>query len=159
LRSNQPVLFFTGISRTAVSRLAGDAFRSATASFGPDGELAAQFGAAAGGAGGVAGFNCAFWKHDRQSTGLPCVGLKGTVVDSPHTEHVVRVSDRTLPPLARFALHCLQCLGSFLNCLSWKKSCSPAVNMNSAPQSLHLRTRSLNSMAGFPEERKCRNRP
>jgi hypothetical protein len=35
--------------------------------------------------------------------------------------------------------------------LSWKKSCSPAVNTNSAPQSLHFKTLSINSMAGFPK--------
>ena len=62
------------------------------------------------------------------------------MVSRPHSEQVVRVSARTRPPLARFALHCLQRLGSFLNCLSWKKSCSPAVNTNSAPQSMHVRT-------------------
>jgi hypothetical protein len=78
--------------------------------------------------------------------------LNGTVVSSAHYEHVVRVSERTLgPPRTRFALHCLQCLGSFLNCLSWKNSCSPAVNTKSAPQSLHFNTLSMNSMAGFPE--------
>jgi hypothetical protein len=38
--------------------------------------------------------------------------------------------------------------------LSWKKSCSPAVKTNSAPQSLHFNTLSVNSMAGFPEEGK-----
>jgi hypothetical protein len=69
----------------------------------------------------------------------------------PHSEHVVRVSGLTLnEPRARFALHCLQCLGSFLNCLSWKNTCSPAVNTKSAPQSTHLSTRSVNSMTGFP---------
>jgi hypothetical protein len=36
--------------------------------------------------------------------------------------------------------------------LSWKKSCSPAVNTNSAPQSLHFKTLSMNSMAVFPKE-------
>lgn len=93
-----------------------------------------------------------FSKHDRHSTGLPWVGLNGTVVDSPHSEHVVRVSERTRePPALRLALHCLQRLGSFVNCLSWKKSCSPAVNTNSAPQSIHFNTRSVNSMAGFPK--------
>ncbi len=97
------------------------------------------------------GFSCCFWKQDRHSTGLPWVGLKGTVVSSPHSEQVVRVSERTLePPRARFALHCLQCLGSLVNCLSWKNNCSPAVNMNSAPQSLHFNTLSTNSIAGFP---------
>jgi hypothetical protein len=71
-----------------------------------------------------------------------------------HSEQVVRVSGRTLgPPLARFALHCLQCFGSFLNCLSWKKNCSPAVNTNSAPQSMHFKTLSLKSMADFPQSR------
>jgi hypothetical protein len=53
--------------------------------------------------------------------------------------------------LARFALHCLQRFGSFLKSLSWKNNCSPAVKMNSEPQSTHLRTLSVNSMAGFPE--------
>jgi hypothetical protein len=37
--------------------------------------------------------------------------------------------------------------------LSWKKTCSPAVKTNSAPQSLHFSTRSVNSMAGFPKTR------
>src|SRR5208337_3602090 len=98
-------------------------------------------------------FPFCFWKQDRQSTGRPCVGLNGTVVGSPHCEQVVRVSGRTLePPRTRFALHCLQCLGSFLNCLSWKNNCSPAVNTNSAPQSMHFKTLSANSMTGFPEQ-------
>jgi hypothetical protein len=97
----------------------------------------------------VVGLGC-FWKQARHKTGLPCVGLNGTVVSLPHSEHVVLVSERTRLPLARFALHCLQCFGSFLNCLSWKKSCSPAVNTNSAPQSLHFKTLSTNSMTGFP---------
>jgi hypothetical protein len=38
--------------------------------------------------------------------------------------------------------------------LSWKKSCSPAVKTNSVPQSLHVKTLSVNSMAGFPKEGK-----
>ena len=97
-------------------------------------------------------------KQERHNTGLPCVGLKGTVVSMPHCEHLVRVSGRTLaPPRMRFALHCLQCLGSFLNCLSWKNSCSPAVNTNSAPQSLHFKTLSVNSMAVFPKEGKFKD--
>ena len=86
--------------------------------------------------------------------------MKGTVVSVPHSEHVVRVSGRTRGlPRARFALHCLQCLGSFLNSLSWKKVCSPAVKTNSVPQSTHLRALSLNSMAGFPDREIARNRP
>src|ERR1044071_2018946 len=51
---------------------------------------------------------------------------------------------------ARLDLQVLQRLGSFLNCLSWKKSCSPAVNTKSAPQSTHLRTLSWNSIESAP---------
>src|SRR5512147_3240394 len=100
------------------------------------------------------------WKHSRQNTGRPWVGLNGTVVSFPHCEQVVRVSTlekfegvplpgaaAPLPSVAaRFALHALQRLGSFLNCLSWKKSCSPAVNTKSDPQSTHLSTLSWNSI-------------
>jgi hypothetical protein len=101
-----------------------------------------------------------FWKHDRHNTGRPWVGLNGTVVSIPHSEQVVRVSGRTRSdPRARLALHCLQCLGSFLNCLSWKNTCSPAVKTKSVPQSTHFSTRSLNSMAGFPHREIHRNRP
>ena len=83
------------------------------------------------------------------------MGLKGTVVSVPQAEQVVRVSGRTLgPPSVRFALHCLQRLGSLVNFLSKKNSCSPAVKTKSAPQSMHLRTLSWNSMAGFPEDGK-----
>src|SRR5258706_8791135 len=79
------------------------------------------------------------WKHSRQNTGRPWVGLNGTVVSLPHAEHMVRVSTfwctgAVLAPVkcaTRFDLHALQRLGSFLNCLSWKKSCSPAVNTKS----------------------------
>ncbi len=79
------------------------------------GRPAVQFGATLG----SGGLFCCLWKHERHSTGLPCVGLKGTVVAAPHSEQVVRVSARTrTPPLPRLALHCLQRLGSFLNCLS-----------------------------------------
>jgi hypothetical protein len=64
---------------------------------------------------------------------------------------VVRVSARTEdPPAARFALHSLHRLGSFLNCLSWKKSCSPAVKTKSFPQSTHFRILSTNSIPAFP---------
>jgi len=99
------------------------------------------------------------WKHSRQNTGRPCVGRKGTVVSLPHCEQVVRVSTRAkvvvgagIEPSkdARLDLQGLQRLGSFLNCLSWKKSCSPAVKMNSAPQSMHFKTLSWNSMDTLP---------
>ena len=83
---------------------------------------------------------------------LRSLGRKGTVVSLPHAEQVVWVSTRlgTMGPaatrFARFALHALQRFGSFLNCLSAKKSCSPAVQMNSAPQSTHLKDLSWNSI-------------
>src|SRR5271154_4893198 len=101
------------------------------------------------------------WKHCRQSTGLPCVGLNGTVVSTPHSEHSVRVSVRESPAAAgpapaltaapeRFDLHGLQRFGSFLNCLSKKKSCSPAVKINSPPQSAHVKSLSRNSIPLLP---------
>src|SRR5215831_1624184 len=92
------------------------------------------------------------WKHSLQKTGRPCVGRKGTVVSFPHAEQVVVVSTRSriIGPdealFARFALHALHRFGSFLNCLSAKNSCSPAVQMNSAPQSTHVRLLSWNSI-------------
>jgi len=101
------------------------------------------------------------WKHSRQNTGRPCVGRKGTVVSLPHCEQVVRVSTRVnvavgagIEPnkVARLALQGLQRLGSFLNCLSWKNNCSPAVKTNSAPQSIHFKTLSWNSMETLPFE-------
>src|SRR6185503_20932341 len=98
-----------------------------------------------------ANFLC--WKHSLQKTGRPCVGRNGTVVSFPHAEHCVCVSTRSrdgdgpeLTRFARLALHVLQRLGSFLNCLSAKNSCSPAVQMNSDPQSTHLRALSWNSI-------------
>src|SRR5215467_7245926 len=95
------------------------------------------------------------WKHSRQKTGRPCVGRKGTVVSFPHCEQLVLVSARTgveLPPTdsARLALHALQRLGSFLNPLSAKNICSPAVKTNSAPHSAHFNTLSWYSMRRSP---------
>src|SRR5215831_18401791 len=95
------------------------------------------------------------WKHSLQKTGRPCVGLNGTVVSFPHAEHMVTVSTRsraTLGPAgrdARLALHALQRFGSFLKFLSAKNCCSPAVQMNSAPQSTHLRILSWNSIGRY----------
>jgi len=88
------------------------------------------------------------WKHSRQYTGRPCVGLKGTVVSFPHCEQVARVSILWLesPPefgpglCARLALHVLHRLGSFRNPFSAKNICSPAVKTNSAPHSPHFNT-------------------
>jgi hypothetical protein len=96
--------------------------------------------------------NLRCWKHSLQKTGRPCVGRNGTVVSLPHAEQLVVVSTRSriIGPaaalLARLALHALQRFGSFLNCLSAKKSCSPAVQMKSAPQSTHLRDLSWKSI-------------
>src|SRR5512145_1110312 len=97
--------------------------------------------------------NLRCWKHSRQNTGRPCVGRNGTVVSLPHAEQLVCVSTRSrtgdgpaLTRFARFALHALQRLGSFLNSLSAKNSCSPAVHMNSDPQATHLGLLSWNSI-------------
>jgi hypothetical protein len=99
------------------------------------------------------------WKHSRQNTGRPCVGRNGTVVSLPHCEQVVLVSERigVAPPFApppvpsaRFALHALQRLGSFLKPLSAKNICSPAVNTNSELHSEHFNTLSWNSMSRPP---------
>jgi hypothetical protein len=108
---------------------------------------------------------CLVWKHWRQSTGRPCVGLNGTVVWMPHSEHSVRVSVRDRPAAAgpepgriataeRLDLQGLQRFGSFLNCLSKKNSCSPAVKINSPPQSVQVKSRSTNSIAASPVVRK-----
>jgi hypothetical protein len=72
----------------------------------------------------------------------------------PHAEQFVVVSTRSLiieapddaGRAARFALHPLHRLGSFLKFLSAKKSCSPAVQMNSVPQSTHVSALSWNSI-------------
>src|SRR6059058_1533405 len=95
------------------------------------------------------------WKHSLQKTGRPCVGLKGTVVSLPQAEHMVTVSTRsraTPAPAgraARFALQVLYRFGSFLKFLSAKNCCSPAVQMNSAPQSTHVRILSWNSIGRY----------
>src|SRR6202034_3283239 len=92
------------------------------------------------------------WKHSRQYTGRPCVGLNGTVVSFPHCEHPVLVSTRCpLPepavvPAERLALQALHRLGSFLKPLSAKNICSPAVKTNSAPHSAHFSTLSWYSI-------------
>jgi hypothetical protein len=93
------------------------------------------------------------WKHSRQKTGRPWVGRNGTVVSFPHAEQFVVVSTRSRPMdapgeglEARFALQLLHRFGSFLKFLSAKKSCSPAVQMNSVPQSTQLSVLSWNSI-------------
>src|SRR4026209_1928077 len=95
------------------------------------------------------------WKHSLQNTGRPCVGLNGTVVSLPHAEQVVTVSTRSrVPPgpagrLARFALQALHRFGSFLKFLSAKNCCSPAVQMNSVPQSTQFNILSWNSIGRY----------
>src|SRR4029079_14181578 len=98
------------------------------------------------------------WKHSRQKTGRPCVGRNGTVVSLPQAEQLVVVSTRsrpTPPPpppdgrAARLALQPLHRFGSFLKFLSAKKSCSPRVQMNSAPQSTQLSDLSWNSIGPY----------
>jgi len=103
------------------------------------------------------------WKHSRHSTGRPWVGLNGTVVSFPHCEQVVRVSilgyrgggDGAPTTASRLALQALQRFGSFLNCLSRKNDCSPAVNKNSVPQSMHFNILSWNSIEDAPFARVC----
>jgi hypothetical protein len=77
------------------------------------------------------------------------------VVSFPHWEQVVLVSERMgvvlpPPPSARLALQLLHLFGSFLNPLSAKNICSPAVKTNSAPHSAHFRTLSWYSMSRIP---------
>ncbi len=95
--------------------------------------------------------------------------MNGTVVSISHAEHVVRVSVREIPaaagpdpgaaiPPERRPLQGLHRFGSFLNCLSKKKSCSPAVKMNCPPQSAHVSMRSTNSMGLPPNKRETRAR-
>jgi hypothetical protein len=106
---------------------------------------------------------CRFcWKHSRQNTGRPCVGRNGTVVSLAHCEHTVRVSTFGAPwPVCviapntetRLVLQVLQRFGSFLNCLSWKNNCSPAVKMKSAPQSIHRKILSWNSIGNYSLQR------
>src|SRR4051794_29868034 len=96
--------------------------------------------------------NLRCWKHSRQKTGRPCVGRKGTVVSLLQAEQFVVVSTRSraIGPDAgrdaRLALQPLHRLGSFLKFLSAKNSCSPAVQMNSVPQSTQCSDLSWNSI-------------
>ena len=67
---------------------------------GDGGAGACPFAAAVSGAGADAEADALFLKHWRQSTGRPWVGLNGTVVATPHSEHSVRVSVREMPAAA-----------------------------------------------------------
>jgi hypothetical protein len=92
-----------------------------------------------------------FAKHVLHSTGLPCVGLNGTVVSLPHAEQVTCVSVRRRPSTpCLLALHCLQCFGSLVNPFSWKNCCSPAENTNITPQPAHRTSRSAKGIIPLP---------
>ncbi len=81
------------------------------------------------------------------------------MVSFPHCEHTVRVSTLLMPwadggaapnTATLLVLQVLQRLGSFLNCLSWKNNCSPAVKTKLVPQSMHFNILSWNSIAKTP---------
>jgi len=73
-------------------------------------------------------------KQFLHNTGLPWVGLNGTMVGVPQLEHVTRVSVWRRPGLL-FDLHWRHRFGTFVNPFSSKNCCSPAENTNIAPQS------------------------
>jgi hypothetical protein len=84
------------------------------------------------------------------------VGRNGTVVSFPQAEQFVVVSTRSRAIAApgagrdaRLALQPLHRLGSFLKFLSAKNNCSPAVQMNSVPQSTHVNDLSWNSIGPY----------
>ena len=94
------------------------------------------------------------WKQSRQYTGLSPDGWKGTVVSFPHSAQTagnICRSERLLlyPPEGRLcaffaARHSGHLPGSFVNPFSAKKSCSDAEKTNSRPQSLQVKTLSVN---------------
>jgi hypothetical protein len=94
-----------------------------------------------------------FEKHSRQNTGLPCAGLNGTVVSTPHPAHTTRVSLLTRVFPRNSAWHFLQCFGSFLNPLVSKNACSPAEKTKLTPQRTHFKSRSIKAIT-FPVQRK-----
>src|SRR4029077_9625890 len=98
------------------------------------------------------------------STGGRGEGVEGAAGCLPHCEHTARVSTRKLPGCliggcantgTRLVLQVLHRLGSFLNCLSWKNSCSPVVNTKSAPQSIHFNILSCDSIEDAPSALSC----
>ena len=96
-------------------------------------------------------YTCTMLTDDELVAGFESATLEAF----PHAEHVVKVSTRSRATgaptgrLARFALQPLHRFGSFLKFLSAKNCCSPAVQMNSVPQSTHLRIRSWNSIGRY----------
>ena len=90
-------------------------------------------------------------KHSRQRTGFPLTGINGTVDSLPHWAPFRRVSGRTFlrAGYLRFALHRGQRRGSLTKPFSLKYVCSPAVNKNSAPHSMQVRSLSENAKVGL----------
>jgi hypothetical protein len=72
--------------------------------------------------------------------------LKGTLQVFPQSEQTAsNISRGAPPPFLRVLRQSLQRVGSFVKPFSAKNSCSPAVKMNSCPQSLHVKVLSLNN--------------
>src|SRR5579859_2514369 len=97
-----------------------------------------------------------FLKQELQRTGRFPVGLNGTVVSIPHSEHFTQVS--TLTPMTPDALHRLQRFGSCLNPLSGKNCCSAAENTNVLVHSVHFSSLSTNSISRPIHLRECISR-
>ena len=77
-------------------------------------------------------------KHSLQYTGLPSVGLKGTLQLFPHSAQVAScISLGALDACFFASRQALQRCGSFTKPFSSFYSCSPAVKINSLWQSLH----------------------
>ena len=84
-------------------------------------------------------------KHSLQYTGLSLVGWNGTLASLPHlAQTVVNISRGSRLALLRLSRHALHLCGSLSKPFSAKNSCSPAVNTNSHPQSLHVSVLSWN---------------
>jgi hypothetical protein len=96
---------------------------------------------------------------EESACGRRALGLEALAAEHGSSLRRLKVRDRPAaagptPGLRaapeRFDLHGLQRLGSFLNCLSKKKSCSPAVKMNSPPQSAQVNSLSTKSIQLLP---------
>ena len=97
-----------------------------------------------------------FWlKQSLQYTGLSPRGRKGTMASDPHWAHVIgciSLGPSPQPPLSWFRRderQGWQRFGSLTKPREAKNSCSPAVNINSPPQSAHTRVLS-DSATGWP---------
>lgn len=86
-----------------------------------------------------------FAKHSLQYTGRSSRGAKGILATPPQAAQTAScISRGARLAFLRLSRHSLQRCGSFTNPLDSKNSCSPAVNTNSAPQSLHTSVLSSN---------------